>query len=228
MSSHSNPLIAELQQEILFARPRVYQLADPTPLEKLETPYPFELYLKREDRSPIRAYKWRGAYNRMAQLSESELATGIVTASAGNHAQGVALSAKKLGTSAVVYMPQSTPGVKQSAVKKLGGSHVKIVLAGESYDEAYAAALEESKSTGKPYIHAYDEIAVMAGQGTLADEVVMSNEGLLMSPSSKSEAGAWLQALLAGSKFITRTSKSLVLRAKAKLPCKKQLKSANP
>ena len=111
----------KLRQEILFARERVYHFAKPTPFEQLDLPGAnFELWVKREDLSPIKAYKWRGAANRMATLNELEARRGVVTASAGNHAQGVALAAKQLGIRARIYMPQSTPKVKQDAVIKLG------------------------------------------------------------------------------------------------------------
>ena len=177
MDKEELSLIRKVRQEILFARPRVYQAGEATPLDVVEVEYPFELFLKREDMSPIRAYKWRGAYNRMALLESNELEKGVVTASAGNHAQGVALAASLLGTTATVYMPRSTPGVKQAAVEKHGAGKVTIKLAGDSYDEAVSAAMKESEESGKTYIHAYDDIHVMGGQGTLADEIIMSGHG---------------------------------------------------
>lgn len=172
------PLDRKLRQEILFARERVYHFAKPTPFEQLELPGTnCELWVKREDLSPIKAYKWRGAANRMATLDELEAKRGVVTASAGNHAQGVALAAKKLGIRARIYMPQSTPKVKQDAVTKLGQEYVSIHLAGDSYDEAVKAARADEASTKSTFIHAYDDIQVMAGQGTLADEIVLSGKG---------------------------------------------------
>jgi len=172
------PLHQKLRQEILFARERVYHFAQPTPFELLNLPnVPLELWVKREDLSPIKAYKWRGAANRMATLSELEAARGVVTASAGNHAQGVALAAKKLGIRARIYMPQSTPKVKQDAVSRLGQEYVSVHLAGESYDDAVKAARADEASTKSLFIHAYDDIQVMAGQGTLADEIVLSGKG---------------------------------------------------
>ncbi|MGJ8638824.1 MAG: threonine ammonia-lyase, biosynthetic [Opitutaceae bacterium] len=171
-------LIRSLRQEILFARRRIYEVGQATPLETISMQQPaFELLVKREDLSPIHAYKWRGAYNRMAQLTAAELARGVVTASAGNHAQGVALSARKLGTQAIIFMPLSTPRMKQVAVQQHGGDLVEIRLCGDSYDAASAAAHSCATDEGKTYIHAYDDLAVMAGQGTLADEVVMSSKG---------------------------------------------------
>jgi threonine dehydratase len=180
MAPGENPHILEqqLRQEILFARERVYHFAQPSPFERLDLPGgKFELWVKREDLSPIKAYKWRGAANRMATLSALEAARGVVTASAGNHAQGVALAAKQLGIRARIYMPKSTPKVKQDAVTKLGQEYVSIHLAGESYDDAVKAAREDESTTKSLFIHAYDDLQVMAGQGTLADEVVLSGKG---------------------------------------------------
>lgn len=168
----------KLRQEILFARERVYHFAKPTPFEQLDAPgLNFELWVKREDLSPVKAYKWRGAANRMATLNELEAKRGVVTASAGNHAQGVALAAKQLGIRARIYMPQSTPKVKQDAVIKLGQEYVSVHLAGDSYDDAVKAARADEASTQSTFIHAYDDIQVMAGQGTLADEIVLSGKG---------------------------------------------------
>ncbi len=178
MPMDTEALIRSLRQEILFARRRIYEVGQATPLERIHVTEPkFELFVKREDLSPIHAYKWRGAYNRMAQLSAEELARGVVTASAGNHAQGVALSARKLGSRAIIFMPLSTPRMKQVAVKRHGGDLVEIRLCGDSYDAASAAAHACAADERKSYIHAYDDLAVMAGQGTLADEIVMSGKG---------------------------------------------------
>ncbi|MAS95362.1 MAG: pyridoxal-5'-phosphate-dependent protein [Verrucomicrobiales bacterium] len=171
------PVIRRLRREILFARERVYKIAAQTPLERIDNFGSADVFVKREDLSPIKAYKWRGAYNRMAILTEKERARGVITASAGNHAQGVALAAEALGIKALIYMPLTTPGVKRAAVQKLGGESVEIVLSGDSYDESSAAAKERGQNEGLTYIHAYDDLYVMAGQGTLADEVVMSGEG---------------------------------------------------
>ena len=174
----SESLQRDLRKEILFARRRVYDVGEATPLDSilLEDPN-IEIFVKREDLSPIHAYKWRGAYNFMAQLSTNELAAGVVTASAGNHAQGVALAARKLGTRAIIYMPLSTPRMKQLAVKRHGGESVEIRLYGDSYDSSSAAAHDCAAKDDLIYIHAYDDLTVMAGQGTLADEIVMSGKG---------------------------------------------------
>ncbi|MCF3648231.1 pyridoxal-phosphate dependent enzyme [Synoicihabitans lomoniglobus] len=180
MSNDDLPLDRQLRQGILFARERVYHYGQPTPLERLilpgDEPGP-EVWVKREDLSPVNAYKWRGACNRMALLTAAERAQGVVAASAGNHAQGVALAARQLSIRARIHMPRSTPRVKQDAVRHHGGEWVTIVLSGDSYDEAYTSARREADDTGTIYIHAYDDLQVMAGQGTMADEVIMSGHG---------------------------------------------------
>ena len=130
-----------LFQEILMARKRVYEVGDVTPLEKLPLgSLDIDIWAKREDLGPIKAYKWRGAYNAMASLTTEQRANGIVAASAGNHAQGVALAAKSLGCKAEIFMPLSTPEVKQNEVHRHGGDAVRIVLVGDSYDDAGIAA----------------------------------------------------------------------------------------
>ena len=169
-------LTRTLRQEILHARRRIYAVGHATPLESIELD-DLSIYVKREDLSPIHAYKWRGAYNCMAQLSNEQLSNGVVTASAGNHAQGVALAAQKLHIQATIFMPLATPRMKQVAVKQHGGSHVEIRLIGDTYDAASSAAHAYAKQHDLTYIHAYDDMAVMAGQGTLADEIVMSGKG---------------------------------------------------
>jgi threonine dehydratase len=172
------PLERQLRQEILFARERVYRFGRSTPMERLILPDGGpEIWVKREDLSPVKSYKWRGACNRMAVLSPDERARGVVTASAGNHAQGIALAARALGVEARIHMPRSTPQVKQRAVRQLGGDLVKIILSGDSYDEAVGAAREDERASGAVYVHAYDDLLVMAGQGTLADEIVLSGHG---------------------------------------------------
>ena len=164
--------------EILAARERVYALGEPTPLQPLEIPgLSCEVWVKREDLGPIKAYKWRGAYNAMAGLDAGQRRHGVVTASAGNHAQGVALAAKAMQCKAVIYMPRATPEVKRSEVRRLGAEMVEIRLVGDTYDEAADAAREFCTEHGGVYIHPYDDVMVMGGQGTLADEVVMSGQG---------------------------------------------------
>lgn len=158
----------------------MYHYGKATPLDQLvlpgSEPGP-EVWVKREDLSPVNAYKWRGACNRMALLTTEERTRGVVAASAGNHAQGVALAARALSVHARIHMPRSTPRVKQDAVRHHGGEWVTIVLSGDSYDDAYTSARAEANTSGAVYVHAYDDLQVMAGQGTMADEVVMSGHG---------------------------------------------------
>ena len=177
-SKSSDDLLSRLHQEILGARARVYEVGKPTPLEAIDVEDGTTIYLKREDLSPMHAYKWRGAYNRMAML-DPETTKGVVAASAGNHAQGVAIAAAKFGGvfETRIFMPLNTPQMKQDAVRQLGGDAVTIELIGDRYDDSVAAAKACAEENGFELIHAFDDLAVMGGQGTIADEVVMSGEG---------------------------------------------------
>lgn len=168
----------QLFREILQARQRVYAVGKPTPLQELPVRgVAARVYAKREDLGPIKAYKWRGAYNAVAVLTDEQKQKGIVAASAGNHAQGVALAARKLKIQAKIFMPRSTPEVKQMEVHRHGGSYVEVKLQGDSYDESARSAHEYCEEQHMTFIHPYDSVMVMGGQGTLADEVVMSSEG---------------------------------------------------
>jgi threonine dehydratase len=151
---------------------RVYEVARETPLDiapRLSKRLGNAVWLKREDQQPVFSFKIRGAYNRIARLSPAERTAGVITASAGNHAQGVALSAKHLGIRAVIVMPKTTPDIKVEAVRSLDA---EVVLAGDHYSEAqlYCDRLAEEK--GLTFIHAFDDPLVIAGQGTIADEIV--------------------------------------------------------
>jgi threonine dehydratase len=153
-------------------RAKVYDVAEQTPLDfapNLSERIHNRVYLKREDLQPVFSFKIRGAYNKMASLSESQLAAGVIAASAGNHAQGVALAAKKLGVKAIIVMPKTTPDIKVKSVKSRGA---KIILHGESYDEAYTHAMEMVSERGMTFIHPYDDPDVIAGQGTVAMEIL--------------------------------------------------------
>jgi len=160
-----------------MARKRVYAAGRPTPLEPIDTPAPCQVFLKREDLSPIHAYKWRGAYNRMAAMTPEDRARGLVCASAGNHAQGVALAARTLEAQATIFMPVSAPRMKQHAVRDIGGKNVRIVLHGDNYSAAAEAAQAHLREHGGSYVHPFDDLQTMGGQGTLADEIVMSGMG---------------------------------------------------
>ena len=131
--------------------------------------------LKREDQQPVFSFKLRGAYNKMAHLTAEQLAKGVICASAGNHAQGVAMSAVKLGTRAVIVMPTTTPEVKIDAVRTLGG---EVVLQGDSYTDAYNHAVKLQQAEGLTFVHPFDDPDVIAGQGTVAMEVVRQLQGL--------------------------------------------------
>ncbi|MDQ7010585.1 MAG: threonine ammonia-lyase, biosynthetic [Mariprofundaceae bacterium] len=151
---------------------RVYDVASETPLElapRLSARLHNEVLFKREDLQPVFSFKLRGAYNKIAQLSHDEQKRGIICASAGNHAQGVALSARKLGISAVIVMPRTTPEIKVQAVESMGA---EVVLAGDSYSEACEHAWKMRDETGRIFVHPYDDPLVIAGQGTIAEEIL--------------------------------------------------------
>jgi len=151
---------------------QVYDVAIESPLDlagNLSTRVGNRILLKREDMQPVFSFKLRGAYNKIASLSPEKLKRGVICASAGNHAQGVALSAAKLGCRAVIVMPTSTPAIKVDAVKQRGG---EAVLFGDSYDEAYAHALELEKAEKLTFVHPFDDPEVIAGQGTIGMEIL--------------------------------------------------------
>ena len=151
---------------------QVYDVAVETPLElagNLSARVGNKISLKREDMQPVFSFKLRGAYNKIASLSAEKLKRGVICASAGNHAQGVALSAAQVGCRAVIVMPTSTPGIKIEAVKRRGG---EVVLHGDSFDEAYTHALELEKSEKLTFVHPFDDPEVIAGQGTVAMEIL--------------------------------------------------------
>lgn len=153
----------------------VYDVAKKTPLEfqpNLSARIANRVLLKREDMQPVFSFKLRGAYNKMAHLPEDALKRGVICASAGNHAQGVALAAQKLGCRAVIVMPTTTPLIKINAVKARGA---EVVLFGDSYSDAYVHALVLEKSESLTFVHPYDDPDVIAGQGTIALEILQSH-----------------------------------------------------
>ena len=157
-------------EKILNAQ--VYDVAVETPLDaapNLSARIGNTILFKREDMQPVFSFKLRGAYNKIARLSPDKLKRGVICASAGNHAQGVALSAAKIGCRAVIVMPTTTPQIKIDAVQSRGG---EVVLAGESYDEAYAHALELEKREKLTFVHPFDDPEVIAGQGTIGMEIL--------------------------------------------------------
>lgn len=159
-----------LVKQILTAK--VYDVADKTPVteaQNLSLSLNNQIYFKREDLQPVFSFKIRGAYNKIAQLSDAEKQKGIIAASAGNHAQGVANAAKKLGIEAVIVMPQTTPEIKIKSVKQMGA---EVVLHGDAYDQAYEKAQELIKEKGYTFVHPYDDELVIAGQGTVGLEII--------------------------------------------------------
>ena len=150
----------------------VYDVAIKTPLEhvsRLTARLKNEIWIKREDLQPVYSFKLRGAYNKMSQLTDIEREKGVITASAGNHAQGVALAAQRMGLKALIVMPKTTPAIKVSSVVRMGA---EIELVGNTYDDAYAYAKDLTISTGMTYVHPYDDPYVIAGQGTVAKEIL--------------------------------------------------------
>jgi len=163
-------------KKILTAR--VYDVARETTLDHariLSQRLQHTVLLKREDQQLVRSFKLRGAYNKMAQLTPQQLKKGVICASAGNHAQGVALSAAKLGTRAVIVMPTTTPQVKVDAVRGFGG---EVVLFGNSYNDAYDHAIQLERKQGLTFVHPFDDPDVIAGQGTIAMEMLRQVQAL--------------------------------------------------
>lgn len=157
----------------------VYEVAQRTaldPAKRLSARLGHNILLKREDEQPVFSFKLRGAYTRLARLSAEERARGVLAVSAGNHAQGVALSARHLGLDALIVMPATTPGIKYQAVEARGA---RIVLHGDSYDEAAAHGMALATSEGRTLIHPYDDADVIAGQGTVAMELLADHHGTL-------------------------------------------------
>ncbi len=156
---------------MILAAP-VYELAKQTPLDEaslLSQRLENAVFLKREDLQPVFSFKLRGAYNKIVSLSEDERRCGVIAASAGNHAQGVAMSARKLGLTAVIVMPKTTPDIKVSSVREMGA---EVVLHGNTYDDAYGHAKGIAAERGLIFVHPYDDPLVIAGQGTIARELL--------------------------------------------------------
>ncbi|MAG33549.1 MAG: threonine ammonia-lyase, biosynthetic [Deltaproteobacteria bacterium] len=168
-------VIDDLLEEIL--RAPVYDVAVETPLdfaERLSMRLDNRVFIKREDLQPVFSFKLRGAYNRIRRLGASERKAGVVAASAGNHAQGVALAASRLGTSARIAMPRTTPQIKVQAVERLGG---EALLEGDSYEEALALARRIEEEEGRVFVHPYDDPDIIAGQGTVGMEILRQHRG---------------------------------------------------
>lgn len=175
MSKHLQP--ADYLKKILTAR--VYDVAIESALEpakNLSRRLHNKVLLKREDQQAVFSFKLRGAYNKMVHLPEEQLKRGVICASAGNHAQGVAMAAHRLGVRAVIVMPVTTPQLKIEGVKALGG---EVVLHGDSYSDAYTHAVELEKREGLSFVHPFDDPDVIAGQGTIAMEILRQHQGPL-------------------------------------------------
>ena len=161
----------------MISKSSVYDIASETPLvmaDRLSARLGNTVWMKREDLQPVHSFKLRGAYNKLASLSEEECRKGVIAASAGNHAQGVALAARNRGIKALIVMPVTTPSIKVESVRRLGA---RIRLTGDTYDDAYAAAAEIAEAKGMAFIHPYDDPLVIAGQGTIALEILREHQG---------------------------------------------------
>ncbi|MFJ1763320.1 threonine ammonia-lyase IlvA [Amycolatopsis sp. NPDC088138] len=146
-----------------------------TPLEpsaRLSSRVDAQVWVKREDLQTVRSYKIRGAYNFIVQLDAPTRALGVVCASAGNHAQGVAYACRRLGANGRVYVPGTTPRQKRERIATLGGAHIEVIVVGETYEDAFAAANEDAQRTGATLVPAFDDVRTVAGQGTVALEVI--------------------------------------------------------
>lgn len=169
----TEPTGAEYLRAVLSSK--VYELAIVTPLQsmtKLSDKLGNQIFIKREDRQPVHSFKLRGAYAMIASLTQAQKDAGVITASAGNHAQGVALSAKNAGIRALIVMPQNTPSIKVDAVRGFGG---EVLLHGANFDEAKAKAIELSETKNMTFIPPFDHPAVIAGQGSIGLELLQQN-----------------------------------------------------
>lgn len=162
-------------EDIVRAHHVLKEVVRRTPLQldsTLSAKYDCKVYLKREDLQVVRSFKIRGAYNMIRSLTREELAKGIVCASAGNHAQGVAFSCNALGIQGKIFMPSTTPNQKIKQVKRFGGSSVEVILTGDTYDDAYEEAMKACNEGGMTFIHPFDDPKIVAGNGTVAMEVM--------------------------------------------------------
>lgn len=164
--------------DIMTAEHTLAEILNPTPLmhnRNLSNRYGAEVMLKREDLQMVRSYKIRGAYNKIRSLSPEQVERGIVCASAGNHAQGVALSCNRLGIAGKIFMPVTTPKQKINQVKMFGGEFVEVVLVGDTFDQANAAAMETCEREGKTFIPPFNDPKIIEGQGTVGLEILQQS-----------------------------------------------------
>jgi threonine dehydratase len=166
-------------QDINRAKINLKDVITQTPLQKnlnLSDEFKANILLKREDLQVVRSYKLRGAYNKIAHLTPDELKNGVVCASAGNHAQGVAYSCRKLGIKGKIYMPTTTPMQKIKQVKMFGKEFVEVILSGDTFDDAQNSAVDDSKKTGMAFIHPFDDPQIIEGQATVALEILQDTK----------------------------------------------------
>ena len=164
--------------DVMTAEHTLAEILSPTPLmhnRNLSERYGADIMLKREDLQMVRSYKIRGAYNKIRSLAPDRTASGIVCASAGNHAQGVALSCNKLGIAGKIFMPVTTPKQKINQVKMFGGEFVEVVLTGDTFDQANAAAVETCEREGKTFIPPFNDPKIIEGQGTVGLEILQQS-----------------------------------------------------
>ncbi|TJY40780.1 threonine ammonia-lyase IlvA [Cohnella pontilimi] len=161
--------------DVLNAHRILQEVIVPTPLQAnrgLSAKYDCNVFLKREDLQVVRSFKIRGAYNLISSLPEEERRRGVVCASAGNHAQGVAFSCHAMGIPGIIYMPATTPRQKINQVKLFGGDYVEVRLTGDTFDDAYAEAIRLSESEGLPFVHPFDDPRIVAGNATVGKEII--------------------------------------------------------
>ncbi|WP_206023655.1 threonine ammonia-lyase IlvA [Saccharibacillus alkalitolerans] len=166
-------------EDIVRAHHRLREAIVRTPLHRdatLSAKYQCDVYLKREDQQVVRSFKIRGSYNKIRSLSEEQRERGIVCASAGNHAQGVAFSCHALGIYGKIYMPSTTPNQKVKMVRKFGGKSVEVILTGDTFDDAYEEAMKACTEQGLTFIHPFDDPMIIAGNGTVGMEIMESLE----------------------------------------------------
>ena len=181
LSRSPTPSVGPLSAaDVEGAAKRIAPVVAPTPLQlsdRLSAATGATVYLKREDLQSVRSYKLRGAYNLLVQLTEDEIAAGVVCSSAGNHAQGFAYACRSLGIRGRVYVPAKTPRQKRDRIRYHGGEFVELIVVGSTYDMAAAAALEDVGQTGATLVPPYDDLRTMAGQGTVAVEILDQLDG---------------------------------------------------
>ncbi|HEY6819592.1 MAG TPA: threonine ammonia-lyase IlvA [Mycobacterium sp.] len=211
-STGNGPLSSLSAADIDAAAKRIAGVVTPTPLQlsdRLSATTGANVYLKREDLQTVRSYKLRGAYNLLVQLSDEELAAGVVCSSAGNHAQGFAYACRTLGIRGRVYVPAKTPKQKRDRIRYHGGEFIELIVGGPTYDLAAEAALADVERTGATLVPPFDDPRTMAGQGTIAVEILSQLDGepdLVVVPVGGGGCIAGITTYLA-----ERTSKTSVL-----------------